>query len=62
MSSLLLDHSLKANFLKQIFYFHECPFCPTVTKLVKHFSPSVIVTMAPKGAASRETIEEVLGK
>jgi len=38
-----------------MFAFHEFPFCPKGTTLVKHFLPADIVTMAPKKSASKET-------
>lgn len=57
MPRLLLDHALKVHFLKLMFAFHECTFCPIGTTLVNHFSPTVIVTMALKRVASKEISE-----
>jgi len=40
-----------------MFACHECLFYPTGTIVVEHFSPTIIVTMAPKGIASKDNTE-----
>lgn len=55
---LLYDHALKINLLKLMFSCHECPFVPHV----KHFLPTVIVTMIIKRASSKGTTESSIGE